>query len=221
MEQGKVAEIIDSVLPGETVLVTYTTSYIPEFALKFFIEYSREKGIPLVIDDNFDTLHAIIIHAKTMGLSLDLDNVYVLKTGGKFETGNVLTRVPFHPDPRVYIKNYEESSVKVFREIPSPMINLVLGLENLFLVTRTPLDTYRIILAMQRFTGNERRKAFYLINEGIMKSLPLKSLYELERISTTVIRLRPYHTGAEVKVLKSINPNLVGLETTIDAGEWS
>ncbi|ASJ03996.1 DUF257 family protein [Thermococcus barossii] len=221
MEQEKVAEIIDSVLPGETVLVKYTTSYIPEFTLKFFIEYSKERGVPLVIDDNFDTLHAIAIHAKTMGLSLDLDSVYVLKTGGKFDVGNVLAKVPFHPDPRVYLKNYEESSIKIFREIPSPMVNLVLGLENLFLVTRTPLDTYRIILAMQRFTGDKRRKAFYLVNEGIMESLPVKSLYELERISTTVVRLTPYHTGADVKVLKTINPSLVGTETTIDAGGWS
>lgn len=222
MEWEKALEIVESILPGETVLVKYTTSYIPEFLLRFFVDYTAEKGIPLIIDDNFDALHTILVHAKLMNLTIniDRDDIYVLKTGGKFEVGNVIAKVPFHPDPRVYLQNYEEASFKAFQKIPSPTINLVLGFENLLIPIRSPLDAYRIMLGMQRFIGNKKRKAFYIVNEGVLENLPIKLLGELERISTTVIKLTPYHTGANLKIVKTINPALLERETKIDTGRW-
>ncbi|WP_297091075.1 DUF257 family protein [Thermococcus sp.] len=220
MNWEKATEIADSLLPGETVLVKYTTSYIPEFLLKFFVDYSKRKEIPLLIDDNFDTLHSIAIRAEMMNLPLKLDDVYVIKTGGKLDVGNVVAKVQFHPDPRVYLKNYEEAIQEALKEIPTPVINLVIGVENLFLIIRTPLDAYRLILAMQKFMGNRNRKAFYIVNETVMENLPIKVLQEFERIATTVIRLTPYHTGATLRVIKSINPNLIGREEKIDVEGW-
>jgi hypothetical protein len=220
MEWKNAFKIVDFILPGETVLVEYTTSYIPEFLLEFFVEYSRERGTSLLIDDDFDALHTLVTHAKFLEMEVDLSDVYVLKTGGKIELGNVVARVPFHPDPRVYLKNYEETSKEAFDSIPTPMINLVLGLENIFLLMKTPLDFYRIVLSMQRFMGDKRRKAFYVVNREVMESLPLAVLPELERISTTVMRLTPYHTGATIEVVKSVNPKLVGMKMNVDAGRW-
>lgn len=222
MEWKTTAKIVDSVLPGETVLMEYTTSYIPEFLLRFFVDYTTEKNIPLVIDDDFDALYTILTNARRIGLTIDLDrdNVYVLKTGGKFDVGNVVTKIPFDPDSRVYLANYAEASSKVFEKVESPAINLVLGLEDLFLSMTNPLDAYQMILRMQKFVGNKKRKAFYVVNEEAMKNLPIKVLGELERISTTIVRLTPYHTGANLKVLKSVNPRLVGMETVIDVGRW-
>ncbi|ASJ11801.1 DUF257 family protein [Thermococcus thioreducens] len=218
MKWEKATEIIDSILPGETVLLKYRTSYIPEFVLRFFIDYSQEKGIPLLVDDNFDSLHTLAIHAKTLNLPLDLDSVYVLKTGGKYELGNVMAKVPFHPDPRVYLENYEEASKKTLNELRPPIINLVLGVENIFLVIRNPTDVYRIFLAIQRFVGRKERKAFYVINENVIQSLPFNVVPELERIATTVMEMLPYPTGASVRVLKSINPELIGRELRINVG---
>ncbi|MCD6372766.1 MAG: DUF257 family protein [Thermococcus sp.] len=222
MEWKTTAKIVDSVLPGETVLMEYTTSYIPEFLLRFFVDYTTEKNIPLVIDDDFDALYTILTNARRIGLTIDLDrdNVYVLKTGGKFEVGNVVVTIPFHPDSRVYLANYAEASSKALQEIQSPAINLVLGLEELFLSVNNPLDAYQMVIRMQKFIGNKKRKAFYVVNEEAMKNLPIKVLGELERISTTVVRLTSSSAGANLKVLKSVNPRLVGMETVIDVGRW-
>ncbi|ASJ08562.1 hypothetical protein A3L11_04670 [Thermococcus siculi] len=220
MEWEKAAEVMNRILPGETVLVEYTTSYIPEFLLRFFVDYSKRTGTALLIDDNFDTLHTIITHAEFMNLTIDLRDVYVQKTGGRIELGKVVAKVPFHSDPRIYLKNYEETSQRVFKEVPSPTINLVLGLENIFLIVRNPFDVYRILLAIQRFTGNKRRKAFYIVNRKVMESLPVNVLPELERISTTLIELSPYHTGANLRVKKSVNLSLAGKEVNIDARGW-
>ncbi|ASI98240.1 DUF257 family protein [Thermococcus celer] len=221
MDLDNVAEIIDSILPGESVLLKYHTSYIPEFILRFFIDYSKERGVSLLVDDNFDSLNTIAIHAKTLGLPLDLDGVYVVKTGGKYEVGNVVTRVPFHPDPRVYLENYEEASRKAFNDLQPPMLNLVLGIENLFLLVQRPSDVYRLLLAIQRFVGRKERKAFYLINEDVVRGLPFNVMPELERIATTVMEVFPYPSGATVRVLKSINPEMIGRELRITVGRWS
>jgi len=223
MEWKKTTEIVDSVLPGETVLVEYTTSYTPEFLLRFFADYTSERGISLIIDDNFDALHKIITHARSIGLTIDLNtaNIYVLKTGGKFDVGNVVARVPFDPDSRIYLRNYAEASAGVLQEIQYPAINLVLGLEELFLFMDNTLDAHQMVIRMQKFIGNKKRKAFYIVNKEAMESLPIKVLGELERISTTVVRLTPSPAGANLKVLKSVNPRLVGMETVIDVGRWS
>jgi len=222
MDWKKAVELVDSILPGETVLLKYTTSYIPEFLLRFFVDYTSKRNIPLVIDDDFDTLYTILAHAKRINLSIDLnrDNVYVLKTSGKFEVGNVVAKIPFNPDSRVYLTNYANASTKVYQLIQYPAINLVLGLEELFLSTNNILDTYQMVLRMQKFIGNQERKAFYVINKEAVESLPIKIMKEFERITTTVIDLAPYHTGATLKVTKSINPNLIGMETLIDIGGW-
>ncbi len=55
-------DAIDAVKPGETVLVEYYPSYVPEFATLALLMYSRRKGVPVVIDDNFDALHVIQKH---------------------------------------------------------------------------------------------------------------------------------------------------------------
>ncbi len=102
MDTG-VLKIIESVKPGEIALLEYLPSYIPEFTLLKLIEYSKEREIPLIIDDNFDTLPVIAAHIENLGIKVDFSGVYVIKTGGRIEVGNVLAKVPFHPDPRVYI----------------------------------------------------------------------------------------------------------------------
>lgn len=220
MEWRRAFGIVDSILEGETVLVEYTTSYIPEFLLKFFVEYSKERSVPLLIDDNFDSLHVVYTHAQFLGIDIDVDDVYVLKTGGKHDVGKVVERVQFHPDPRVYLKNYIEASSKLYEEIQRPLVNLVLGVHDIFLLVREPVDVYRIILNLQRFIGNRKRKAFYVINKNISNSLPGNLLPELERIATTVIDLKHYHTGAELRVKKTVSPKLLGLSGRIEAGGW-
>ncbi len=217
MEWEGAFEVLDAVLPGETVLLEYIPSYIPEFVLKAFIEYSRNRGVPLLIDDNFDTLHTIAIHARLLGIDLDLKNVKVIKTGGRKSVGNVVARVSFHPDPGVYIQNYERAGMRVLGEAAYPLMNLVLGIENLFLFLRSPTDSYQLLLSIQRFLGNKRRKAFYLVNKEALEGFHIAALEEFERIATTVIEMNPYSNGANVRIRKSVNPSLTGKEFDVAA----
>ena len=130
-----------------------------------------------------------------------------------------MARVPFHPEPRVYIKNYRTAAEGLYDELGrGDFINLVLGLDHLFLHAGSPRDSYSLILFLQDHVGDRRRRSFYLTNRETMKVLPFRVLHELERISTTVLDLVPYATGVNVEVLKSPKLSLLGTTITVDVG---
>lgn len=219
MQWDRAADIIENILPGETVLLETRPSYTPEFVLKFFVEYSKTVGKTLVIDDNLDALHVLVTHLEKLGVELGIGDVPVIKTGGRKEVGRVMAHIPFHPDPRVYIKNYRTAAEELYRGLGGgDFINLVLGLDHLFLHARSPRDSYSLILFLQDHVGDRRRRSFYLTNRETMKALPFRVLHELERISTTVLDLVPYATGVNVEVLKSPKLSLLGTVMSVDVG---
>jgi len=215
--QVNVSELLELVRPGETVIVEHDTSYVPEFALKLLADYTREKGLPFVIDDNFDSLYTVMVHCEMLGLNVELDHAHVFKTGGKREVGGSVNRVEFHPDPRVFLGNYEKAfqALGTFKE---PAVNLILGIENLLYFVRDVRDFYRFLLGLQRYVGNERRKAFYLLHVGLVGNLPTYVHPELRRIATSVWVLKNYPTGVRLSIIKSPDLDLIGREFTIDVG---
>ena len=216
MDTG-ILRIIESVKPGEIALLEYPPSYIPEFTLLKLMEYSKETGIPLIIDDNFDTLPVIVAHIENLGINVDFSELYVIKTSGKIKVGNVLAKVPFHPDPRVYVRNYKKEVNEVLGEFRDS-INLVLGLENVLKPLANPSDIYFVILVFQRFLGDTRRRAFYLLNEKILRSLSPTIPSEMRRLASTVVKMTPYPTGAVIHFLKSTSVDLLGKELKVDIG---
>ncbi|MBP1911811.1 DUF257 family protein [Thermococcus stetteri] len=213
------SDVLEAIHPGETVLVEYGTSNVPELILKLAADYTRGNNVPLVIDDDFDTLHTLVLHLKLMGMEIDLSHAYVIKIGGTHELGGTVKKVEFHPDPRVYLRNYIEASREIFKDWDTPAINLVLGLENSMLLTQDTRDFYRFLLNLQKYIGNKRRKALYLINKDVIEGMmPDFFLPELERIATTVIEASSYHTGALLTFKESINPAIVGTMVGVDFG---
>ncbi|ASJ02204.1 hypothetical protein A3L09_02440 [Thermococcus profundus] len=218
MELEPAVGIVEKTHPGETVLLEYVPSYIPEFTLKFFIEYCREKGIPLLIDDNFDTLYILKTHLEKLDVEIDLSDVLVVKTGGRKNVGKVLATVKFHPDPRVYTREYMKAVKPAMAKLEGTFINLVVGVEHLFLLSRNLRDRYSIILTIQKFTGAPTRKAFYLVNKEILEDMSPTVLHEIERVATAVMSMEPMPAGAKVKVVKSLNLKDVGKTIPIQLG---
>ncbi|WP_297470692.1 DUF257 family protein [Thermococcus sp.] len=213
-----ISELIELVRPGETVVVEYETSYVPEFALKLLADYTRENGVPFFIDDNFDSLYTVLVHCKMLGLDVDLSHAHVFKTGGRREVGGKVTRVEFHPDPRVLLRNYDRVFSEAVGTLEKPALNLVLGVESLLYFVRDVRDFYRFLLGIQRYVGNRGRKSFYLIHIGLISSLPAYVRPELRRIATSVWVFNSYPTGVKLSILRSPDLDLVGREFTIDVG---
>ncbi|WP_367883648.1 DUF257 family protein [Thermococcus peptonophilus] len=140
--------------------------------------------------------------------------------GGTHDIGGKVKWIEFHPDPRVYIKNYTNASAEILENVKTPAINLVLGLENVLMIMRDSRDFYRLLLSLQKYVGNKNRKAVYLINRDIVESM-MPGFFlppELERVATTVVETRPYPTGAILTFKKSINPVVIGTTIGIDVG---
>ncbi|ALV63326.1 hypothetical protein ADU37_CDS16270 [Thermococcus sp. 2319x1] len=213
----EVFKLVDKIKFGEIVLVEYYRSFIPEFMTLGLLYYGKSRGLPVIIDDNFDSLHVIQKHLESLGIGEDFRDALVVKTGGKRNVGNVVTRVKFVSEPVIYIRNYEEAGVAVFSKVEKS-INIVLGLERLFSFVSSVSEFYTFILAIQSFLGNEKRKAFYLVNKDIASSIQFNPLPELERMATTLIEAVPTPTSSIFTFKKSTSPDLLGKEIEIPAG---
>lgn len=210
--------LIDEIKFGESVLIEYYRSFIPEFTTLNLLYYAKERGLPVVIDDNFDSLHVIQKHLEFVGIEEDFRDALVVKTGGKRKVGNVVTKVKFVSEPVIYIRNYEEEGRAVFSQVENS-INIVLGLERLFSFVSSVSEFYTFILTIQSFLGDDRRKAFYLVNKDIASSIPFNPLPELERIATTVIEATPRPTSGIFTFKKSPSLDLFGKKVEISGGE--
>ncbi|EHR77927.1 hypothetical protein OCC_03072 [Thermococcus litoralis DSM 5473] len=212
-----VFKLADKIKFGEIVLVEYSPSFIPELMTLGLMSYGKSRGLPVIIDDNFDSLHVIQKHLEFLGIKEDFRDALVVKTGGKRNIGNVVTRVKFVSEPVIYIRNYEEAGRAVFSKVEKS-INIVLGLERLFSFVSSVPEFYAFILALQSFLGNEKRKAFYLVNKDIASLIPFNPLPELERLATTVIEAVPTPTSGIFTFKKSTSLDLLGKKIEIPAG---
>ncbi|ASJ16763.1 hypothetical protein A3L04_06585 [Thermococcus chitonophagus] len=209
--------LLDGVKYGEVVLIKYPPSYVPEFTILQIVEYAKSKGVPVIIDDNFDAFPIIVSHLEALGVSFDTNTVYVVKTGGSINVGNVIAKIRYHPDPRVYLKEYRETMDKVFSKFKE-CITISVGVESVLSRLTTPQELYLAIFEIQKALGNKNRKSVYLINERIFNALPSIARVELSRIASTIVNTKPYTTGAHLYIVKSPNPELVGKEITVDVG---
>ncbi|ACS90575.1 MULTISPECIES: DUF257 family protein [Thermococcus] len=212
-----VFKLVDKIKFGETVLVEYYHSFIPEITTLGLLYYGRTRGLPVIIDDNFDFLYIIQKHLEFVGIDEDFGDALVVKTGGKRDVGNVVAKLKFSGEPIIYMRNYEESSKATFSKVEKS-INIVLGLERLFSFVSSISEFYTFVIAIQSFLGNEKRKSFYLVNKEIASSIPFNPLPELERIASTVIEGVPTPTSGVFTFKKTTSLNLLGKKIEIPIG---
>ncbi|WP_456453791.1 DUF257 family protein [Thermococcus sp.] len=205
--------IIDGVKPGETVLIEYYPSYIPEFVTLSLVMYGRERGLPVIIDDNFDALHVIHKHLKLWGIEEDFRDVFVIKSDGSVDIGNVIAKIRFSAEPVVYVRRYEEAGKNVLPQL-GESINIVLGLEKIFAFVSSVREFYLIITHIQRFLGGPR-KAFYLVNKETARSMEFNPLPEMERIASTVVEIIPTPLSGRIVFKKTPIVSLTGTELEI------
>ncbi|AIF68736.1 hypothetical protein PAP_01480 [Palaeococcus pacificus DY20341] len=207
----KIFELIDKTHFGDMILIEYEPFYAAELVTMILLEYARKGGLSIIIDDNLDCLHIVKEHLRFLGIEEDFKDAFVIKTGGKLNIGTVVGRVKIESEPAIYIKRYEEISSKTFTEVDRA-VNIVLGLERLFAFVQNTREFYTLIGSIQSFLGNEKRKAFYIIDKNVALSLKYNLLPELERIASTVVYISGEHGEGKVIFKKSPYSDLVGQE---------
>jgi hypothetical protein len=212
---GEVFQFLDSVGFGETVLIEYTSpNYTLDFMVLLLKRYADDRGHPFVVDDNLDTLHVINEHLRFFGVRGIFDDAIVLKTGGVVNVGKVIDRVKVESEASIYLRRYEEASAKAFSNLEGS-INVVIGLEKLFAFVDNYRNFYEMISSIDRFLGNRKRKAFYLLDRNICEMIPINPLPELEKIASTFLDIRLDGNRLIGRIHKSPDIRMIGWEIEV------
>ncbi|AIF68737.1 hypothetical protein PAP_01485 [Palaeococcus pacificus DY20341] len=215
---NKVFQLIDNIKFGETVLIEYGPSYAAEFITLALVKYARMRGYPIVIDDNFDSLHIVREHLKLFGIKENFEDALVVKTGGMINVGNVVNRISLESDPVIYEKHYERVGEEIYSNANN-VINIVLGIEKLFAFVENINHFYTWIIGIQSFLGNNKRKSFYIIDKNVASILKYNPLPELERVASIVVEVTPEKDKGVLLFKKSSMIDLIGQKIKIPVCE--
>ncbi|QDA32115.1 hypothetical protein FH039_11615 [Thermococcus indicus] len=213
MVVDNVGRILEGLLPGETVLLEYTSYVMPELLLKSFWDFCAEKGIPMIIDDVLDTFGEYLIKLDVGGFDVEgLQGVPVIKIGGSSRTGNVfgIVDVGRHSlDFGYYESIYTRARGDKF------VFNPVLGFHKLFL-SLSEREVLRLIRNLASFVGHRDRVAVYVVNSDIAGATFPAHLALFRDVATTVMSFDLVETEQVLRVVKSPNPDLRGSAVSID-----
>ncbi|NJE26676.1 hypothetical protein E3E22_08615 [Thermococcus sp. MV5] len=196
-----VFNMLDRTSFGDLVLIEDETSYGCTLATYFFVNYARERGLKILIDDVLDSLFLVKKHLEFLQLQEDFSDVLVIKTGGKKNIGKIVARIPLESEPVVYLSRYENAARSVYSE--GKYINIVLGLERLFAFMQSPFEFYTVIDSIQGFLGNQSRKAFYIIDKNVASTLKFNPIPDLEEIATTILYIQGKYGKGKIRFIKS------------------
>ncbi|ADT83828.1 DUF257 family protein [Thermococcus barophilus] len=205
--------IWDSLKFGETVLLEHSATTPTALGLCHLIKWAKGKEYDVLIDDILDSLYLYKMHMKLSGCGDEiLDNVRVIKTGGRLEVGKVIERLSIK-EPVIQEQEYRRVFGPLLEE--TKVVNPVVGFEKLLLLTNSKREIITTLNNILSFVGDERRIAFYFINVDVLESITPRVLPLLEEIATTVVRITKDGRSFRFAVVKSINNEIDGMEIKV------
>ncbi|MDK2870345.1 MULTISPECIES: DUF257 family protein [Pyrococcus] len=178
-------DFIKDKLFGETVLLENYSYLGVESLLSIIIKVGEELNVPILVEDVLDTFSVYTKHLEMLGIATP--ELKILKIGGSGEEEGIVKRIPFELDIPRYLLEYG----KAFEEVAprEKFIDLVFGLDRLFLLTENPTDIAKLLNSIKDFVRNENRTAFYFIEANLLKVTKPIVLHHLEDIATSVVRI--------------------------------
>ena len=206
------SHIWNNIKAGETVLVEYDSHGVPYLGVYHIIRWAKEKGYPVLVDDFLDTLYLYKTQMELADLDVSiLENVDVIKIGGRLEVGNILGRIEVK-EATVQERQYKEIAEPYFKEKGRVVINPVLGIEKIFTIAETKRETLATANTILSWVGHKERIAVYFINIDVLGKSKPYVLPLIEELATTVIRVVKEGKHYNLSILKSINKELDGIK---------
>lgn len=201
--------------PGETVLIEYSSRSTPFIVFYNLIQWAKNNDFEILIDDILDTLYVYKVQLGLAGIDLDLFNdVMVIKESGRVEVGMIVGRMGIR-DSAIYWSEYNKIMEPIFERAKGLIINIVLGVEKLFVLADNKRDILNNINNILSWTGNTKRITFYFINTDLVNTLGVGVLPLLEELASTVINVDKNEGRVRLFITKSINDELDGQEITL------
>ncbi|ACS89306.1 MAG TPA: DUF257 family protein [Thermococcaceae archaeon] len=112
----KLREFLNDIREGERIFIEYESTTHPELFLDGLVKWSNEEGIPILIIDMLDIFHLFVQQLRFLGYKTHhLENLCVIKGGGRVEFGKVIGRVRIMEEFYVQLKEYTDA-VRLFFE---------------------------------------------------------------------------------------------------------
>ncbi|ALM74978.1 DUF257 family protein [Thermococcus barophilus] len=164
--------IWDSIKFGETVLLEHSATTPTALGLCHLIKWAKGKEYDVLIDDILDSLYLYKMQMKLSGCGDEiLDNVKVIKAGGRLEVGKVIERLSIK-EPVIQEREYRRVFDPLLEE--TKVVNPVVGFEKLLLLADSKREIITTLNNILSFVGDERRIAFYFINVDVLESITPK-----------------------------------------------
>lgn len=201
--------------PGETILIEYSARSTPFIVFYSLIQWAKNNDFEILIDDILDTLYAYKVQLSLAGIDLDLfSDVLVIKEGGRVEVGRIVGRMGLR-DSAIYWSEYNKIMRPIFEKAKRLVINIILGIEKLFVLADSKREILNNINNILSWTGNTKRITFYFINTDLVNTLGIGVLPLLEELASTVINVDKNEGRVKLLITKSINNELDGLEINL------
>ncbi|NJE08768.1 hypothetical protein E3E31_09580 [Thermococcus sp. M39] len=207
-----VKRIWDGIKFGETVLVEHPATTPTAIGLCRLVKWAKKKGYDIIIDDILDALYLYKMQMKLSGCGDDiLDDVKVIKEGGRLEVGKVVKRLSIK-EPVIQEREYR----RIFDPLlKGQVINPVVGFEKLLLLANSKQDILTLVNGVLSFVGDERKISFYFINTDVLEDMTPRILPLLEEVATTVIRVTKEGRDFTLAVIKSVNNEIEGMRIKV------
>jgi len=207
-----ISDVWDSFKIGELVFIERRDNKDHYFGLWHLISWGISKGYTVLIVDVLDALHMEISKSKLAGMKTpSVNEIYVIKLGGTSEDGKLVRRIADVTEPVITAKKFKDAYEDFLNE-KAPVLTVTIGLERLLsIVEPQPKNVVALIDLMARYVGDERRLAVQLIKTNILGDQRNSVLQLLEDTATTVIEMEKKGKTTEIRITKSINPNLEGV----------
>jgi len=203
----------DNLKPGETVLIEHSSRVEPTLLFYELVDWAREKGYPVLIDDVLDTLYLYKAQLDLAGIDTSfLNDIKVIKFGGRLNVGQVVERLHIK-EPTIREHEYRRAFEPLMGG--GAIVNPVLGFGKLFALAESTREVLELINEILIFAGNESRIAFYFINTDVLKGAVTNALPWIEELASTIIEVGRDGKLYRFSVVKSVNNKLSGLEFTL------
>ncbi|MBP1911943.1 DUF257 family protein [Thermococcus stetteri] len=178
------------------------------------VRWAKEKGHRVVIVDILDTLYLYYQHIKLHGKEEKiLNDVTVVKIGGRFKVGNVVGRINI-TGPTIGERAFSEIYQDLVKD--GNVVTIVLGLAKLMMLySDSRKDILNIVNIILSYIGDERSKGFHFINSDLMKEVSPYIIPLIAELMTTVVKVERANGINVLKIMKSLNPNIASFEVQL------
>lgn len=193
---------------GELGLITFDSTAFPGLVLLTYIDWAERNNHNVVIIDVLDAFKEYTSKLSLLGVNSErYSDVKVIKIAGRYNVGNIITKIPTIDEAEVERKLSPLLDVQYSRKTATAVI----GISKVFALysERESLSLVDYILG---FVGDKRRKAFYFVNLDILKNAPSIVLPMLTGICTTVVNVKKEPKKQRINVVKALNFDLEDLK---------